>query len=74
MFNWFKKDAYPERDTIRSSPIRNQYFHRIARYHWMDEQEQAVVVMHPVDAHVLGGLCPPLQKKVSYLLQDAIKP
>ena len=33
MFNWFKKDTYPELDTIRSSAVRNQYFHRIARYH-----------------------------------------
>ena len=53
MFNWFKKDTYPELDTIRSSPIRNQYFHRIARYHWMDEQEQAIAVMHPVDAKLI---------------------
>ena len=53
MFSWFKKDTYPELDTIRSSPVRNKYFHRIAHYQWMDEQKQAVVVMHPVDAKLI---------------------
>lgn len=53
MLRWFKKDTYPELDTIRESPIRDKYFYRVAHYHWMDDQQEQIVVQHPAETKMI---------------------